>query len=356
MALTSLLVCTDSKAVQILSRVLVDLGIQVEQCADPAAALERLATQPFDALLVDCKEEVEAMELMAGARTLLSNKTTLIIAMVDSQNHVRDVFAKGANFVLYKPISAERAGASLRTARSLMRRERRRHERVALHTPASMDYATTQNASTTLLDLSEEGVSIQCERKMPPRCKAYFQFNLPGQMSAVRLSGEVMWQDSSGRVGLRFVDVPHASRRVLKEWLSANVSREADAGATPRANQPSGLGLLSASAADRRERGRHACRLSADVYRVGSNVPYRCSLSDISNGGCYVETTEPFPAMTSVEIVVRTKEIKLRVRGSVQAAHQGFGMGVAFSIQTKEEREQVQQLIACQASESGILA
>jgi hypothetical protein len=67
-----------------------------------------------------------------------------------------------------------------------------------------------------------------------------------------------------------------------------------------------------------------------------------------------VETTEPFASGTHVEIVVRTLQLKLRVRGTVQTVHPGFGMGVRFSIQTAHEREQVQQLIACQPSEPGI--
>jgi hypothetical protein len=91
--------------------------------------------------------------------------------------------------------------------------------------------------------------------------------------------------------------------------------------------------------------------MGADVYRTGSSVPNRCSLSDIGTGGCYVETTEPFPAGTAVDIVVRTQDMKLRVRGTVQAMHRGFGMGVRFTLNTAEERAQVEQLIACQADE-----
>jgi CheY-like chemotaxis protein len=353
MALTSLLVCADTKAVQVLSRILVDLGIQVELGGDLSAALAAATIRPFDALLVDCQDERASIQWITSIRKTPINQAALIIAIVDSQNQVRDIFAKGANFVLYKPVSAERAGTSLRAARSLMRRERRRHQRIPLHTPASMAYATTEDAPATLLDLSEEGIAIQCEHRLPPRCKVYFQFNLPGHVSTVRLSGEVMWQDATGRVGIRFADVPQTSRRVLGEWLKTHASQLSNASEkSPAPAGPAGMGLLSVSSADRRGKSRLACRLSADLYRLGSGVPNRCSLSDIGTGGCYVETTEPFPAATRVEIVVRTKDMKLRVQGMVQSTHPGFGMGVAFSIQTAEEREQVQQLIACQATAS----
>ena len=364
MALTSLLVCADAKAVQVLSRILQELSIDVEHCSDPHAAVARLAGQRFDAIVVDCADEQAAIELFVAARRSTANRTTLAVAMVDNRSQVRDVFANGANFVLYKPVTAERAASSLRAARSLMRRERRRNQRIPLHTDASITYGSTENAAATLVELSESGVAIQSGRRLPPACKVYFQFTLPGHVSLVRLSGEVMWQDASGRVGIRFVDVPQTSRRVLTEWLQANVSRQAETaqtaapvagsdGAQPPAQAPAGLGL-HASSSDRRIRSRRACRLGADVFRLGSPVPYRCSLSDIGTGGCYVETTEPFVPGTGVEIVVRTRDFKLRVRGTVQTMHQGCGMGVQFSLQTADERRQVEQLIACQAAEPGI--
>jgi CheY-like chemotaxis protein len=353
MALTSLVVCADASAVQVLSRILSDLGIEVEQSNESSAALARLNAQAFDAVLIDCQDEAAALDLITRARKQPANQTTLVIALVDTSNDVREVFARAANFVLYKPISLERATHSLRVARGLMRRERRRNQRVALHSDASIAYANIEDAPATLLDLSEEGIAIQSQRPLPPKCKVYFQFSLPGRVSDIRLSGEVMWQDSTGRVGIRFADVPQSSRKALTDWLRMNASQASVNAAQPRhADAPGGLGLLSVSSSDRRNRSRRACRLSADVFRQGSGVPVRCVLSDISTGGCYVETTAPFPAGTAVEILVRTNEMKLRLKGAVQATHPGFGMGVSFSVQTVEEREQVQRLIAYQPADA----
>jgi hypothetical protein len=215
--------------------------------------------------------------------------------------------------------------------------------------------------------LSEDGLALQSERRLPPRCKVYFQFNLPGEKSSVRLSGDVVWQDSSGRVGIRFVDVPQTSRRTMNEWIKGSLLRLA----TSEKNAPkaakkeqlppteavatrlAGLGL-SAGSSNRRIQARRACRLSADVFRLGEGVPNRCTLSDVSTGGCYVETASPFAANTALDIVVRTSEMKLRVRGKVQVVHPGFGMGVQFSLNTADEREQVKQLIAANAAEDSL--
>ncbi len=365
MALTSLVVCADAKTVQVLRQVLLGLGIGVEHCGDSLSAAQRVVEQAFDAILVDCKDQQGALGLIAAVRRTPANKTTVVIAMVDGQNQVRELLASGANFILYKPVSAERAGNSLHAARALIRREKRRKPRIPLHAQVSIDYAGTENAPATLLDLSEEGLAIQSGCKLPHHCQVYFQFMLPGQKSMVRLSGEVVWQDASGRVGIRFAHVPQTSRRVLNEWIGTSLSRrpEVDENLRPASEQPetkppaslsAGLGLRSLSASNRRIQARHACRLGADVFRVGSGVPNRCSLSDISIGGCYVETTEPFPSGAAVNIVVRTRDMKLSVHGTVQVVHPGFGMGVKFSLKTPDQQEQVRQLIACQAPQTTV--
>jgi len=95
---------------------------------------------------------------------------------------------------------------------------------------------------------------------------------------------------------------------------------------------------------NRRAQKRYACRLGAEVYRTGTSVPNHCCLTDLSSGGCYLEVPLPFPTGSSVEILVRTYEMKLRLRGQVLASHPGYGMGVAFELKTKEERENVKKL------------
>src|SRR5207244_2014891 len=295
MALKSHIVCAHTKALQVLTQIFEDLGVGVEHCEHSSLATSRVATGSFDAIVIDAADP-NGLQLMSTARHSSENHTSLIVVLVDAREQVRELFTQGANFVLYKPITPERAASSLRAARGMMRREKRGKLRIRLHAQATIAYANAENVPATLLDLSEDGLAIQSERRLPLRCKVYFQFSLPGQKSVVRLSGEVVWQDTSGRVGIRF----------------------------------------------------------ADVFRQGSTVPNRCVLSDISAGGCYVETTEPFPVGAAVEIIVRTLAMKLRVQGIVQVAHPGFGMGVKFTLKTAEQREQVEQLVACQVSEEDI--
>src|SRR5580693_3650051 len=224
MKLSSLLVCADEVSVQVLNGVLKELGIRVELCPDAVRAAVRLAQERFDLIILDCDRQADVTSLLQETRSSRLNDTTLAVAVVAGQENIREIFSLGVNFVLYKPVSYERALSSLRAAQSVLYRDKRRKARAAVHTQATIDYAGVERAKATLVDLAEDGMAVNFGKKLPPTCKVYFQFQLPGQMANVRLSGQVVWQDWNGRAGIQFVDVPQGSRRVLQEWLKMNVA------------------------------------------------------------------------------------------------------------------------------------
>jgi len=381
MNLSALLVCVDEAAAQVLQRVLEELGIGVESCPDFSRASIRLAQDRFDVIVVDGESTSEVVALLRETRMSRLNDATLAVAVVSGQETIREMFSLGVNFVLYKPVAYERALSSLRAARSAMRKEKRKSSRASVHTHATVDYLDVEREKATLVNLAQDGMSIRFGKKLPPSGKVYFQFQLPGQSCTVRLSGQVVWQDWNGRAGVQFVDVPKASRRQLDEFLSSNVpteaqreqlpnvtvemeellqpamafvseqthgplqgERAAQAVETQNAASAGNLPAGQAEADNRRTQTRYSCRLGAEVYHTGSSVPNHCCLTDLSSGGCYLEVPLPFPSGSSVEILVRTHDMKLRLRGSVQAAHPGYGMGVAFEVKTKEELENVKKL------------
>jgi CheY-like chemotaxis protein len=400
MTLSALLVCVDEAAAPVLRGVLEELRIQVECCPDSARAAIRLAQDRFDVIILDGESNAEVIGLLRETRLSRLNDGTLAVVVVSGQEKIRELFSLGVNFVLYKPIAYDRARSSLRAARSAMRKEKRKSGRAPVHAHATVDYANVEQEKATLINLAQDGMSVLFGKKFPPTSKVYFQFRLPEQTASVRLSGQVIWQDWNGRAGVQFVDVPKASRRLLDEFLSANLPAESErerfsdvtveveeplslaavsageqthsseegqrtghpvvaqaavaAGDSARwagvsAGQSAGpateaIAAQSAESDNRRTQTRYSCRLGAEVYRSGVAVPHHCCLTDLSSGGCYLEVPLPFPSGAEVEILVRTYEMKLRVRGRVQASHPGYGMGVAFELTTKEERDSVKRL------------
>ncbi len=219
MNLSALLVCVDESASEVLRQVLGELSIRVESCSDLARAGIRLAQERFDVVVFDCQSQREVTNLLRETRTSRLNDATLAVAVVPGQDNIREMFSLGVNFVLYKPVSYDRALSSLRAARAVMRKEKRRKPRATVHAQATIDYADVAHEKATLVDLAEDGMSVRFGKKFPPTTKVYFQFQLPQQSSVVRLSGQVVWQDWNGRSGIQFMDVPKASRRLITDFL-----------------------------------------------------------------------------------------------------------------------------------------
>src|SRR4051812_17759390 len=353
MTLSALLVCVDDKAADVLRRVLKELDIRVESCPDFARAAIRTAQERFDVVIVDGASTADVTWLLRETRSSRVNDATLAVAMVSSQESIRELFLLGVNFVLYKPVAYERALSSLRAARAVMRKEKRKKSRAAVHAQAFVDYANVEREKATLVDLAVDGMAVGFGKKLPPTSKVYFQFTLPGQKSQIRLSGQVVWQEGKGRAGGQFADVPKSSRRLLDEFLAANVPH--DSGREPselsvELQEPLPVATLTAAEPspahkvasppipewktakhefttlvldskrdenNRRGQRRYACRLGAEVYLTGTSVPNRCCLTDLSAGGCYLEVPLPFAPGATVEIVVRTYEMKLQFRGTV---------------------------------------
>jgi c-di-GMP-binding flagellar brake protein YcgR len=359
MDLCALVVCPDQDSASLLALLQSELGMAAEHTTSISCGLELLDSRHFDAIVLDYRADQSSEEFLARQRQSSKNRSSMLIAIVDGTFNARPVFGLGANFVLYRPLSSERTRMSLRAARGLMRRERRRSSRKPVSSTANVAYPGAPELNAALTDLSDGGTSLVSASRIPPACRVYFEFVLPGQKQLVRLSGEVAWQDESGRTGIRFLDVPQSSRRLIQTWLqrgdgppaSGSPAQPPESSLPPREKTAEVKDApLVSNAGNRRGELRLACKLGAEVYRLGEGVPNRCALSDISEGGCYVEMPSPLSAQSGVEILVRTANVKLRIRGQVLATHPGFGMGVRFMFRDSVEREEVMRLLAVLAT------
>jgi len=99
MTLKSLVLCSDEKIVRVLRRVLGDLEIEIELCANSDSALRRLTRQRYEAIIVDCAAE-GAPEVLRSARSAPCNKQAVAVAIVDPMIGLKAIFGLGAHFVL----------------------------------------------------------------------------------------------------------------------------------------------------------------------------------------------------------------------------------------------------------------
>jgi DNA-binding response OmpR family regulator len=313
MSLRALIVGSDEKIVRVLRRVLSDLEIAIETCPDAGAAVHKLSRQRFEAVIVDCADEHMASQVLRSARSAPCNKRAVAVAVIDGQTAVRSAFGLGAHFVLYKPISTERAKSSFRAVRALMKRERRRNARIAVQIPVilTVDKGSGQQKTVTT-DISEGGMAVQLSRRPgnPGAMRAHF--TLPGTETSIDTAVEVAWGNAGHQAGIRFVDLPPDSHRQLKVWINSH-SPETDK----------------------------------------DDPPVSCKLTDLSLGGCYLEMASPFPVKTRVILSMRVTDLEVQVEGVVRVMHPEVGMGILFHQKTSEQKSHVGKFIQALMNNKG---
>src|SRR5579863_9945255 len=195
MSLQALVLCSDDKIIRVLRRVLSDLEIGVELCTDADSSVRKLTRRRFEAVVVDCNDEDMAAQVLKSVRSAPCNKRSIAVAMIDGQKAVRSAFALGAHFVLYKPISTERARTSFRAARALMKCERRRNIRVPIQFPVAlvMENGARQRKALTS-DISQGGMSLRLARRAEDSGPMRIKFTLPGTEHNLECVTEVAWE------------------------------------------------------------------------------------------------------------------------------------------------------------------
>src|SRR5215467_8859884 len=159
MNLKSLLLSSDEKTIRILRRVLGDLEIEVDHCAQSETAIRKITRERFEAVIIDCADLQEAGQVLQGVKASPVNKRALSVVLVEAPVGLRGGFEMGAHFVLHKPISGERSKASFRAVRALMKQERRGQLRVTVQVPVMCIGSHTYHGKT--LDLCEGGMAVQ---------------------------------------------------------------------------------------------------------------------------------------------------------------------------------------------------
>src|SRR5271155_2974046 len=111
MTLLALLLSTDDSASQVLGRALPACGIAVERFSDLAVATDRLRQQRFCAIVIDYDNAPMATEIYREGRGLNSGNPPVTVALLSEPAQTREIMSSGAHFVLYKPLTEEKAKA-----------------------------------------------------------------------------------------------------------------------------------------------------------------------------------------------------------------------------------------------------
>ena len=104
----------------------------------------------------------------------------------------------------------------------------------------------------------------------------------------------------------------------------------------PKAGSP---GPSTVAVRERRRWARYSLTAATQVTELSSMARVEGRCTDLSAGGCYVDTLNPFPVGSMVQVAVTQAERKFTCQACVAFAQSGMGMGLAFMEMEPTERE-----------------
>ncbi len=312
MILRALLVSKDDLSAETLIQVLAQFGVAVDRSSATDVAVTRLAEEQFDQVIVDFDTDFDGPEgaslLLEGCRRLAGpdRKPPVTVALLHDSSQIRSILGAGAHFILTKPIAREQAQNTLRAATALLKRERRQSFRVAVQAAVSIRVDESNTVEGILLDLSAGGMDVLAAKPLPSAAMVRVSFELPDGGAGIEGDAAVAWSTANGQTGLRFLDMDDKMREEMGEWLTARAHE-----ALPE--EPDAASL--------------------------------CKLTDLSLGGCYVQTESPFPQSSAIDLCLRAAGMEIHTDGLVRVMHPGHGMGIEFPARTEEQRKSVGEFI-----------
>jgi CheY-like chemotaxis protein len=316
MILQALLVSKDDQTAETLIQVLAQFGVAVDRSNAADVAVARLEEVRFDQVIVDFDDPETASLLLESCPRLggPDRNTPVTVALLHDASQIRSILGAGAHFILTKPVTHEQAQNTLRAATALLKRERRQSLRVAVQAAVSIRVDDNNTIEGILLDLSTGGVDVLAAKPLPSSAMVRLAFELPDGGAGIEADAEVAWSTANGQTGLRFLDMDAKMREEMGEWLAAR---------------------------------------SHEALPEEPDAVSQCKLTDLSLGGCYVQTDSPFPQSSAVDLCLRAAGMEIHAEGLVRVMHPGHGMGIEFPARTEEQRKSVGEFIEFLTSQPG---
>ena len=217
MLLQAMVLSRDTDKVAVLMRAFSRLDIEVVVCSEPSSAMALMDRKKFEAVVIDFSVP-GAEDLSKDIWRQYENKT-MIAAILGGHTSVREAFATGAKFVLYEPITLDRALQGLRAVKSLMYPQRRQQLRKPAYAPVCLKFTAGHEIKAVVVNVSEGGIAVRLTKPATVCQAVRARFNLPGIRNAIDVQGQIAWAHKNGRAGIRFLHVPSGLQAQLKQWL-----------------------------------------------------------------------------------------------------------------------------------------
>ena len=146
MAFRALLFSKNAEASSAMTAACGNTGIRVEVRSDIFTAIDLVKIRAFSCVIVDWADQPEATFLLKRARESGSNQDTVAIAVVDHEPSPSEMRDNRLDFLIYRPIADDEAGAVLTKASEKMQ-------------PAAVDNDNDEE-SLSIVDKNKDGATL----------------------------------------------------------------------------------------------------------------------------------------------------------------------------------------------------
>ncbi|HUK88422.1 MAG TPA: response regulator [Terriglobales bacterium] len=223
MTLQALLYTSDPELLSVFHQALGALGVETLEMDDPLRFLDLVANEHFDLLVVDHDGTDHSLNVLATARERSANRDSVLMLATAERDSAR-FLERGANLVLYKPLTREALDRHLRSAHLLMQDERRRYNRHSVDIPVAVRTPDGRQVVGTGFSLSEGGIALQFPERLNTRDLLRLEFVLPQEKEPVQLTGKLAWVNTDLHTGIRFVQLTQETREQLRVWLERHAA------------------------------------------------------------------------------------------------------------------------------------
>lgn len=224
-----LVVDDDKQVLELLNRLLQDMGAEVTITRRSKEAVKLLDAEKFEGAILDWKlPEMDGLALTRYIRRSKANYRIPIVMISGAadQPGMEMIFKAGVNFFLQKPVNVTQLRRLLTASRGAMLEERRRYQRAPIVIPIRVRFGDKRTEGKSV-NVGASGVLLALEE--PPRLGApvTVDFTLPTQAEPVEFTGTVARVGSDPpeghsrglAVGIEFTGEEQPHRWVVTEFV-----------------------------------------------------------------------------------------------------------------------------------------
>jgi ActR/RegA family two-component response regulator len=222
MPIRALLVSEDAMLVRRMTTAVSEFGMQLQSVPQCGVALERLKSDHFQAVMVDCDGIPGGVSVLESVRRSPNHLKSIVFAIIRENATSAIATRVGANFVLSTPINWELTRRTFRVAQNLIHREQRDELREKVRATAYISVDERKEIVVSVMDLSHGGMAIQAPFPLEVNRFLRLRFALPGSKEELICRARVAWTRNNGHGGLEFLRMADRHQDLITQWLGKN--------------------------------------------------------------------------------------------------------------------------------------